>query len=101
MMELRSLPDDVLREALDAAPDGIAVVDERGAIVFVNRMFEEIFEFSQRELIGMCVDNLLPESVAASHAGRRADYATQPRTRAMGTGLDLHGRRKSGSQFPV
>ena len=95
------LADDVLREALDAAPDGIVVVDGDGSIVFVNVMAQQLFGYSEAELRGMSVDELLPENVRGSHAGRRAEYAAHPRTRTMGTGLDLHGRRRSGAEFPV
>jgi len=96
-----SLTDEVLRQALDAAPDGIAVVDRAGTIVFVNPMVEQLFEYEPHELLGMSVDLLLPERARHLHAGRRADYAAHPRTRSMGTGLDLYGRRRSGVEFPL
>jgi two-component system, NarL family, sensor histidine kinase DevS len=95
------LSDEVLRQALDAAPDGIAVVDATGAIVFVNPMLEKLFEYPRDELVGRSVDMLLPESSRSVHAGHRADYAAHPRTRSMGTGLDLQGRRRSGDEFPI
>ncbi len=95
------LSDAVLRQALDAAPDGIAVVDATGAIVFVNPMVEQLFEYPRDELVGMSVDLLLPEKTRGLHAGRRAEYAARPRTRPMGTGLPLRGRRRSGAEFPL
>ena len=95
------LSDDVLRQALDAAPDGIAVVDDTGAIVFVNPMVEQLFGYPRDDLVGMSVDLLVPERARGLHAGRRAEYAAHPRTRSMGTGLDLHGRRRSGDEFPL
>jgi protein-histidine pros-kinase len=95
------LSDEVLRQALDAAPDGIAVVDATGAIVFVNPMLEQLFEYPRDELVGMSVEMLLPESSRSVHAGHRAGYAAHPRTRSMGTGLDLQGRRRSGDEFPI
>ena len=69
------LSDEVLRQALDAAPDGIAVVDATGAIVFVNPMLEQLFEYPRDELVGMSVDLLVPERARGLHAGRRAEYA--------------------------
>ncbi len=95
------LSDDVLRQALDAAPDGVVVVDDRGAIVFVNPMVEQLFEYPRDQLLGMSVDLLLPERARRLHAGRRAEYAAHPRTRSMGTGLDLRGRGRSGDEFPL
>src|SRR4029079_2362968 len=96
-----SFSGEVLRQALDAAPDGIAVIDAGGTIRAVNRMMEQLFEYSHDELVGMCVDELLSEPLRRLHAQRRADNSTHPRTRAMGSGLDLHARRSSGAEFPV
>ena len=95
------LSDEVLRRALDAAPDGVIVVDATGSIVFVNAMVEQLFGYDHDELVGRSVDALLPDSLQGGHAARRAEYAVHPRTRSMGTGLDLHGLRKSGTEFPV
>lgn len=100
-MQPESLSDDVLRQALDAAPDGVIVVDETGTIVFVNPMAGRLFEYPQADLLGESVDVLLPDTVRGTHAARRAEYAAHPRARSMGTGLELHGRRRSGEQFPV
>ena len=86
------LTDEALRRAVDAAPDGIVVVDEAGTMVFVNPMVEQLFEYGRDELIGRSVDLLLPDAVRGSHAARRARYFDQPLTRPMGSGLDLRGR---------
>lgn len=96
-----NLTDKALRSAVDAAPDGIVVVDEAGTMVFVNPMVEQLFEYGRDELVGRSVDVLLPEAVRGSHAARRARYVDHPLTRPMGTGLDLRGRRRSGAEFPV
>jgi signal transduction histidine kinase len=52
-------------------------------------------------LLGRSVDNLVPDQVRAGHAGHRAGYHNHPVTRPMGSGLELHGRRKDGTTFPV
>ena len=94
--------DEVLRRALDAAPDGFIVVDEAGTIVFVNPMVEQLFEYRAHELVGMSVDLLLPERRrGTSTPSTAAGYAEHPRTRSMGTGLELRGRRRSGVEFPL
>jgi two-component system sensor histidine kinase DevS len=95
------LTDEALRRAVDAAPDGIVVVDEAGTMVFVNPMVERLFEYGRDELVGRSVDLLLPEAVRGAHVARRARYVEHPLTRPMGSGLDLRGRRRSGSEFPV
>jgi two-component system, NarL family, sensor histidine kinase DevS len=96
-----TFPAEILRQALDAAPDGIVVVDELGNIAAVNRMVEQLFGYGHDALVGMSVDELLPDALRAAHAGHRAEYVDHPRTRAMGSGLDLLARRRSGADFPV
>jgi PAS domain S-box-containing protein len=95
------LSDDVLRRALDAAPDGMLVVDGDGRIVFVNPMVEQLFGFAVDELLGTSVDLLLPQAARGAHADRRKEYGDHPRARAMGTGLELRACRRSGDEFPV
>jgi PAS domain S-box-containing protein len=90
------LTDDAMRSALDAAPDGV-VVDEAGTIVFVNPMVEQLFGYAREELLGESVDRLLPTDVQMTHAAHRAAYVERPRARAMGSGLNLRGRQRSGA----
>lgn len=96
-----ALTDDALRSAVDAAPDGILVVDEAGMIVFVNPMAERLFEYERDQLVGESVDRLVPLAVQQKHAAHRSAYMENPRTRAMGSDLELRGRQRSGTDFPV
>lgn len=89
------------RELLEAAPDAIIEVDEEGRILTLNAVTEKSFGYSREELLGKNVDILVPDDVRARHAGYRAAYRTHPITRPMGSGLELHGRRKDGTTFPV
>jgi protein-histidine pros-kinase len=82
-------------------PDAIVVVDGSGRIVGLNAMAEKIFGYEPRELLGQRVEALLPERFRAAHVGHRGDYFAHPRTRPMGVDLELFGRRKDGSEFPV
>ena len=95
------LTDDALRHAVDAAPDGIVVVDEAGTILFVNPMTERLFEYERDHLVGRSVDLLLPDALRGGHAARRGAYVERPQTRPMGAGLELRGQRRSGTEFPV
>ena len=89
------------RTMLETAPDAMIIVDERGRIAIVNRQAEDMFGYTRAELLGHEVEMLLPESRRTEHAGHRSGYAEDPELRPMGQGLDLLGRRKDGSEFPV
>src|SRR5579864_876307 len=93
--------EDQFRGLLDAAPDPIVIVDERGLIRIVNQQTEKFFGYSRDELIGQPVEVLLPERFRGVHVGDRTKYMAHPRTRPMGIGLELFGRRKDSSEFPV
>ncbi|HET7343784.1 MAG TPA: PAS domain S-box protein [Methylomirabilota bacterium] len=86
---------------ITSAAEGILIVDEAGRIVIANAQVEKIFGYRQAELLGQPVEMLLPERLRGRHLGHRADYLADPRVRPMGRGLDLAGRRRDGSEFPV
>jgi PAS domain S-box-containing protein len=90
-----------LRGFLEAAPDAIVVVDGLGRIVIVNRLTERMFGYSRDELLGKTVELLVPERYRAHHHEDRDEYFREPRTRPMGDGRELAGRRKDGGEFPV
>ena len=83
------------------APDAIIVVDRLGRIIRSNKQMERMFGYSQKELSSMIVDDLLPERFREKHMEHRGKYMVEPRVRPMGTGLELFGRKKDGSEFPV
>ncbi|HEY8717487.1 PAS domain S-box protein [Pengzhenrongella sp.] len=86
---------------LEAAPDAMVGVDQAGMIRFVNRQTEALFGYDRAELIGVPIETLVPEASRHVHPARREGYFADPRTRSMGAGLDLSGRRRDGTQFPV
>jgi protein-histidine pros-kinase len=86
---------------LESTPDGIVLANATGRIVYANSQAEQLFGYQRGELRGQAVELLLPERFRAGHVQHRAGYFHQPRVRAMGAGLELNGRRKDGSEFPV
>ena len=90
-----------LQGFLEAAPDAIVVVDTDGRIVIVNQLTERMFGYPREELIGKTVELLVPERYRPTHTGDRSAYFREPRTRPMGEGRELSGRRKDGTEFPV
>jgi formate hydrogenlyase transcriptional activator len=89
------------RRLLEAAPDAMVIADRQGQIVLVNTQTEKLFGYSAGELAGQPVEILVPESARHKHQEHQADFRAAPRTRPMGSGLELYGRRKDGSTFPV
>jgi two-component system sensor kinase FixL len=87
---------------LEAAPDGMLIVDRQGRITHVNTQVENLFGYPREELLGQSMEMLLPERFRGAHPQHRMRYSKEPRRRAMGApGVDLYGRRKDGSEFPA
>ncbi|MGZ5971553.1 MAG: PAS domain-containing sensor histidine kinase [Polyangiales bacterium] len=86
---------------VEAAPDGIVMVDSDGVIVLVNRQTEELFGYDRGELLGKPVEQLLPERFRQVHRAHRTRYQADPHTRPMGANLALLGRRGDGTEFAV
>lgn len=91
----------LFRGLLESAPDAMVIVNQKGQIVLVNTQTEQLFGYSRQELLGQLVEILIPKRHQMSHPAQRQSYFQQPRTRPMGTGRDLFGMRKDGSEFPV
>lgn len=89
------------RQLLEAAPDAMVVVDGSGRIVLVNSQTERLFGYDREELLGEPVEILVPQTLRVAHARHRGQYQSDPHRRPMGSGLELSGRRKDGSWFPV
>jgi PAS domain S-box-containing protein len=89
------------RELIENAPDAILQVDSSGKIVVANRTAESMFGYRREELIGMQVDDFVPQAVRSRHAAHRQRFETAGVSRPMGLGLDLSALRKDGSEFPV
>jgi formate hydrogenlyase transcriptional activator len=84
-----------------ASPDAIIVTAVDGHISAANPAVEQFFGYSETELIGNLVEILIPERFRGRHPQHRGAYVAAPSARPMGTGLELYGRRKDGTEFPV
>ncbi len=93
------------RLALDAylalSPDAVVAVDAEGRVERANPLAAELFGYPLDELVGTDLEELLPERFRAAHRSHRREYLDAPRTRRMGTGMELWARRRDGTEFPV
>jgi PAS domain S-box-containing protein len=89
------------KAVFDAAPDGVVVVDSGGVIRAVNPKVEQMFGWVADDLEGEPIEVLIPEEVRGAHQKHRTAFVRNPHDRPMGVGLELYGRRKDGSRFPI
>jgi len=89
------------RSLLEAAPDAMVVMNGPGKIVLVNAQVESLFGYQREALLGQDVEILVPELHRHLNLQRRATFSGEPRGRSIGAGLELSGRRKDGTEFPV
>jgi PAS domain S-box-containing protein len=89
------------RDLLEAAPDAMVIVDREGDIVLVNSQTEKLFGYQREELLGELAEMLLPERYRAKYPAHSESPFMHSRARSMGAGLELHGLRRNGSEFPV
>jgi PAS domain S-box-containing protein len=91
----------ILQRLLESASEAVVIVDGAGRIVLFSARAEEMFGYSHDELIGQTVETLIPGQFRDAHVRHRSDYVAHPRVRPMSPSLDLVGRRKDGTEFPV
>lgn len=87
--------------AVESAPSGMLMVDQAGTIVLVNREAERAFGYDRQELVGQPIERLVPGRFGPQHPGHRERYLTDPEARPMGSGRELFGVRKDGTEIPV
>lgn len=80
---------------------GIIMVNNESKIVLSNHFADVLFGYEPGELIEQQLDILIPQNVRERHRNAYNNYTKKPQSRAMGIGLDLNGRRKDGSLFPI
>jgi PAS domain S-box-containing protein len=89
------------RGLLEAAPDAMVVVNQVGEIVLLNLQAEKQFGYRRDELLGQKVKNIIPEGFAERLIADGSRTAAEALAQQIGTGIELAGRRKDGSEFPI
>lgn len=89
------------RQIIEAAPNGMVMVDSDGRITLMNAEAERQFQYSRETAVGQPVEILLPERLRTGHPDRRRQFFAHPSVRSMGQGRELFGLRRDGTEFPV
>lgn len=97
----RKQSDERFSKVIEASPYGQLLVDEKGIVQMINPALLNTFGYEKDELIGKSMDILLPERYRENHVKLREGYIQKPSLRAMGSGRDLTGRHKNGTEIPI
>jgi PAS domain S-box-containing protein len=90
-----------LKLLAESMPIAVVITDSGGRILYVNARLEEMFRYEPGELLGQLVEILMPKRFHETHIQHRQRYMNHLRVRSMGSGMDLAGRRKDGTDFPL
>ena len=100
-INVHSGKDQWLEALLQAAPVGFVVVNGAGKIFRFNQEAQNLFGYTEEEVIGESIEKLIPKRFLKQHDYHRQQYMASPNTRRMGPELDLFARRRDGQEFPV
>jgi PAS domain S-box-containing protein len=100
-LSARKRADERFRVAVEASPNGVVMIDERGTIVLINREVERMFGYPREELLGQSIETLVPARAREQHPRFRNEFFRDPQTRGMGMGRELFGLTKQGQEIPV
>lgn len=80
---------------------GIIVVNQNGDITNANPFLLNLFGYDEDELLGRKIEDLIPTRFHHNHQHHREAYNKNPKTRPMGIGMELFGKKKDGTEFSV
>ncbi|NUM60451.1 MAG: PAS domain S-box protein, partial [Bdellovibrionaceae bacterium] len=100
MTELKK-SEDRFRRVIEAAPNGLVMVNSKGLIVLCNLQVEILFGIKREDLVGFPIEILIPERFRKNHSGFMKGFLGQPEARQMGVGRDLYGLRSDGAEFSI
>ncbi len=86
---------------LQSLPNGLVLISKEGKIAHINAQLEKMFGYRKEELLGKNIEILMPERFRARHRKHVAGYVADPHVRPMGSGLELFGLKKDGTEFPI
>lgn len=92
---------ETFRQIFQSSVEAIIMVDKSGTILLANPVSERMFGYEPDGLLGLIIEDLLPDHLRKRHITYRHDFNAHPEPRPMGMGRDLVAKRRDGSEFPV
>lgn len=89
----------IYKSLFESIAEGFIIVNQRGVIVMANPRTCELFGYEIGNVIGLTVEDLLPDALRAHHSKLRTDFHHNPHKRSMGAGMNLQAKRKDNSTF--
>jgi len=90
-----------LRSILITANDGIITTDKNGIILAVNHAIERDFGYTEQELLGKSINIIMSDNMGPQHDRYMQEYLKDEKPTLIGRMLDVMGKRKDGSLFPI
>ena len=92
---------ETLNALLDAAVDGLVVIDEKGRVELFNSAAQKMFMYSSKEVLGNNIKMLMPASFSREHDGYLAAYLSSGQAKIIGKGRKVRGKKSDGEEFPI
>lgn len=87
---------------IESMSEGVIFINQKGEILLVNHVTNELFEYSEKELIGQSIEVVIPDQFKADHKKHLRNYFSTPKVRSMGHAESkLSGIKKNGSILPL
>src|SRR6266496_4417013 len=93
--------DEQFRAVADTASDAVVSANTKGTIIYFNHSAETMFGYSFREMRGQPLTVLMPARFQHSHLEGFERIQVTGQSKLVGRTVELTGRRKDGSEFPV
>jgi PAS domain S-box-containing protein len=97
----RTVEEEQRKLIIEAAPNGMLIVDEDGIITLANSAIEQIFGYERGAMLGMSIESLVPAEQREAHVTLRTDFANDPENRSMKPARSLSGLTADGSAVPI
>ena len=95
------LNSEIYKLVYEIVTEAMIVADKNGFIVDANPSAAQLFKYPMGKLVGMNVDELLPNALRKAHEQHRNGYVESPQKRLMGSDLKLNAQDANGDLIPV